>query len=93
MEYLRTYGRKPYDVIVIHGGPGAPGEMAPVARELSVDHGVLEILHRAATLDGQVAELLSAVEEHGDILVTLVGHSWGAMLAYIFAAGYPMQIQ
>ncbi|HOT01736.1 MAG TPA: alpha/beta hydrolase [Acidobacteriota bacterium] len=35
MENLRTYGRPPYRVAVIHGGPGAPGCMAPVARELA----------------------------------------------------------
>ncbi len=35
---LRKYGNPPFDIAVIHGGPGAPGEMAPVARELSSTH-------------------------------------------------------
>jgi len=35
MKNLRKYGNPPFDIAVIHGGPGAPGEMAPVARELS----------------------------------------------------------
>ncbi|MHA2061833.1 MAG: alpha/beta fold hydrolase, partial [Candidatus Sifarchaeia archaeon] len=35
MKNLRIYGNKPFNIAVLHGGPGAPGEMAPVARELS----------------------------------------------------------
>jgi len=41
MKNLRKYGHKPFVVAVIHGGPGAPGEIAPVARELSSIRGVL----------------------------------------------------
>src|SRR5215510_9607502 len=32
VENHRTYGSAPYTVAVVHGGPGAAGEMAPVAR-------------------------------------------------------------
>jgi hypothetical protein len=28
MKNLRTYGKVPFNVAVIHGGPGAAGEMA-----------------------------------------------------------------
>jgi len=33
LNNLRQYGNAPFSVAVIHGGPGASGEMAPVARE------------------------------------------------------------
>jgi hypothetical protein len=52
MDNLRKYGREPYTLALIHGGPGAPGEMAPVARELSRAYGVLEPLQTATTLNG-----------------------------------------
>jgi len=42
MDTLRKYGKEPFSIAVIHGGPGAGGEMAPVARELSSHWGVLE---------------------------------------------------
>lgn len=47
MKNLRKYANEPFKIAVIHGGPGAPGEMAPVARELSSVRGVLEpnLLH------------------------------------------------
>src|ERR1051326_1805009 len=89
MNNLRTYGKKPYQVAVIHGGPGAPGEMAPVARELSALYGVLEPLQTMTTVDGQVEELAAVLKEHGDLPITLVGYSWGAMLSYIFTSRYP----
>ena len=43
-QNLRTYGMPPFDVAVLHGGPGTAGGMAPLARELALRHGVLEPL-------------------------------------------------
>ena len=89
METLRRYGNPPFSLAVIHGGPGAPGEMAPVARELSAFRGVLEPLQTAMTLEGQVRELQEVLKEHGNLPITLIGFSWGAMLSFIFTARYP----
>lgn len=85
----RKYGKVPFNVAVIHGGPGAPGYMAPVARELSAEWGVLEPLQTATSLEGQVEELRAALQKDGDLPVTLIGSSWGAMLSFIFCARYP----
>ena len=93
MKNLRKYGNKPFNVAVIHGGPGAPGEMAPVARELSSVRGVLEPLQTATTLEGQVQELKAVLEKKGALPVTLIGFSWGAMLSFIFTAQYPSFIK
>lgn len=88
MKNLRTYGKAPFKVAVLHGGPGAPGHMAPIARELSPDWGVLEPLQTTASLEGQVGELKAVLLENGDLPVTLIGSSWGAMLGFIFSARY-----
>ncbi|MCK4273669.1 MAG: alpha/beta hydrolase [Dehalococcoidales bacterium] len=93
MKNVRFYGDRPYTVAVVHGGPGAPGEMAPVARELSSDSGVLEPLQTKDTLEGQVEELRDALEEYGNLPVTLIGWSWGAWLGFIFAARYPLSVR
>jgi len=93
MENLRKYGNKPFNVAVIHGGPGAPGEMAPVARELSSVRGVLEPLQTATTLEGQVQELKAVLEKNGALPVTLTGFSWGAMLSFICTARYPSLVR
>lgn len=93
MENLRIYGNPPFSLAVIHGGPGAPGEMAPVARELSAFRGVLEPLQTAVTIEGQVRELREVLEEHSDLPVTLIGFSWGAMLSFIFTARNPQMVE
>ena len=88
MRNLRIYGNKPFSIAVIHGGPGAPGEMALVAREISSITGVLEPLQTASSLEGQVQELHTVLKEDGDLPVTLIGWSWGAWRGFIFAAQY-----
>jgi pimeloyl-ACP methyl ester carboxylesterase len=85
----RSYGTPPFLVAVIHGGPGAPGEMAPVARELSRDFGVLEPLQAMDSLEGQVMELKSVLERTAQLPVVLIGYSWGAFLGFILAARHP----
>lgn len=86
---VRRYGQAPYTVAVIHGGPGASGEMAPVARALARRWGVVEPMQTATSLEGQVEELKSAIEAHADPPVALIGFSWGAWLSYLLAAQYP----
>ena len=93
MKNLRTYGNSPFNVAVLHGGPGAPGQMAPVARELSSQWGVLEPLQTAASLEGQLLEMRSVLEKNGDIPLTLIGSSWGAMLGFIFSAYHPKYVK
>jgi len=67
--------------------------MAPVAKEISHISGTLEPLQTSASIEGQVQELLTLLKKHGDLPVTLIGHSWGAWLSFIFAARYPLLIE
>ncbi|MBN1292702.1 MAG: alpha/beta hydrolase [Candidatus Latescibacteria bacterium] len=89
MKNLRKYGKSPYSVAIVHGGPGAAGEMAPVAQELASGYGVLEPLQTASSLDGQVEELRNVLTSHAETPVTLIGFSWGAWLSYIITARFP----
>ena len=93
IENPRLYGAAPYTVAVAHGGPGAPGTMAPVARELASQWGVLEPLQTATSLDGQIEELREMLERYGDPPVALIGSSWGAMLGFLLAARYPALVR
>jgi pimeloyl-ACP methyl ester carboxylesterase len=78
MQNLRSYGQPPFRVAVIHGGPGAPGEMAPVARALALQRGLVGPIQTATSLVGQIEELRTTLERHGERPVTLIGYSWGA---------------
>ena len=86
---VRRYGVPPFGIAVLHGGPGAPGSAAPIARELGRDAGVLEPLQSASTVEGQLAELHEQLAVHAQPPVALIGWSWGALLAYMFAARHP----
>lgn len=86
---LRKYGNEPFKVIVVHGGPGAAGQVAPVARELATTRGVLEPMQAAMSVDGQIDELEAVIENDADLPATLIGHSWGAWLCFILAAKHP----
>jgi pimeloyl-ACP methyl ester carboxylesterase len=83
---IRKYGKPPFEVAVLHGGPGAPGYMAPVARKLSEAMGVIEPLQTKDSLDGQIEELEKQLTDNADLPVTLIGSSWGAFLALFLAA-------
>jgi pimeloyl-ACP methyl ester carboxylesterase len=91
---IRTYGTYGPAVIVLHGGPGAPGYMAPVARGLADSFRVLEPWQRPSggeplTVARHVADLHELVESHcAGARPALVGSSWGAMLALVYAAAH-----
>ena len=63
--------------------------MAPVARRLSRNHGVLEPLQTAHSIEGQIEELRGVLSKHAQIPTVLIGHSWGAWLSLLTAARYP----
>ena len=78
-------------MIVIHGGPGASGSMAPVARGIADSFRVLEPFQSAisATVADHVADLHEVVTSYSSGTPALVGHSWGAMLALAYSAAHP----
>jgi len=92
---LREYGTSGPQVLVLHGGPGAPGYVAPVARRLGEWYRVLEPFQRGSggaplTVARHVSDLHEIVETCcRDSRPAIVGHSWGAMLALAYAATHP----
>ncbi len=92
---VREYGSAGPTVVLLHGGPGAAGYMAPVARDLSGAFRVLEPLQRGSgaeplTVARHVEDLREVIRSRcGSAPPTLVGHSWGAMLALAYAAAHP----
>jgi len=85
----RKYGSEPFQTVVLHGGPGAPGSVGPLASELSSDRGVLEPYQSADSVEGQIVELKEFLIYHAQIPVILIGHSWGAWLGYLLTSGNP----
>lgn len=93
---LDRHGDSGPRVIVLHGGPGAPGSAAGLARGLAAGFRVLEPWQRGSA-DGGPLTVAQLVEDLRALVVAecpgerpaLVGHSWGAMLALAAAAAAP----
>jgi len=90
---FRKYGSVPFRIVLLHGGPGAAGQLAPVAKELSSDFSVIEHFQTADTIAGQVEELREVITGTCKLPVVLIGHSWGAWLACIFASQFPALVK
>jgi pimeloyl-ACP methyl ester carboxylesterase len=95
MLFVREYGSSGPTIVVVHGGPGASGHMAPVARELADTYRVVEPFQRKSadepiTVARHVADLHEVVEfSAAGSRPALLGTSWGAMLALAYAAAHP----
>jgi len=87
------HGSSPFDIAVLHGGPGAAGEVFDPAENLCAKHGVLEPFQTKMTVQGQVAELGALLGASERSPVVLVGYSWGAMLGLIFASRNPSLVR
>lgn len=90
----REYGSSGPYVFVLHGGPGAPGYMAPVCVRLGRDFRVVEPFERFSgevelTVDRHIEDLAEVVTSYSKEKVAIVGHSWGAVIGLAFAAKYP----
>jgi pimeloyl-ACP methyl ester carboxylesterase len=88
---VREYGERSAPcVAVLHGGPGAPGSVASLARQLSDRFHVLEPLQRRS--DAVPLTVAQHVDDLARVLpgqMPIVGWSWGAMLALSFAVDHP----
>ncbi|MCL1803829.1 MAG: alpha/beta hydrolase [Eubacteriaceae bacterium] len=85
----RIYGNKPYKIALVHGGPGAIGSLAAVAREISATHGAIEPLQSKMAVSELVEELYIQISEAANEPITVLGHSWGAWLSVLCAAKHP----
>ncbi|QYK56565.1 MAG: alpha/beta hydrolase [Fimbriimonadaceae bacterium] len=89
---VRRYGQSGPVVVLVHGGPGAPGHMSGLAEDLADEFRVLEPFQR-----GSGEEPLSVarhVEDLHEVLSAVprpvvMGSSWGAMLALATEGAHP----
>lgn len=90
---IRKYGNEPFYVAYIHGGPGAFGSVACIAKELSKTFGVIEPIQSKYTISELIIELREQINSYTRKPITLIGHSWGAWLIVLFAKDYPDMVK
>ena len=89
-----------YPVVLLHGGPTFYGYMHTLTPFFE-PHPIIDFPQPGtrenpvinANLHRHFDEILSQIEEYGDQRVGLVGHSWGANLACLFASHFPDRVQ
>ena len=86
---VRQYGDGTIRAVVVHGGPGASGSVACVARELSKTCGVIEPIQSKHSVTGQIDELYEQIHTYTQSPIILIGHSWGAWLGVLLTQKYP----
>ncbi len=90
---VRKHGKGPYNIVVLHGGPGAAGSAFGLARLISKEFGVLEPMQSKYTIRELEEELAEQMEGNCPGKVILAGHSWGAWLAGLFAERFPDKVK
>jgi pimeloyl-ACP methyl ester carboxylesterase len=89
----RKYGFDPISVAVLHGGPAGWGEMAPVATKIATYIGVVEPFQRSPSIDGELCDMKSIFEKEVSGPLVVVGYSYGAWVACLFAAQFPQLVR
>lgn len=94
MDNVRIYGKAPYRALVLHGGPGAPGCAAGLCRTLE-ESGIstLEHLQLGRSAEELMREILEILDHFHTERITVVGHSYGAWLALLFAQKHPARVR
>ena len=92
---VRLYGKAPYNIVLVHGGPGAIGSLKGGAQELAElsQIGVVEAIQSKYSIAELIEELYNQIKDNCSDKVSLVGHSWGAWLAALSAEKYPELIE
>lgn len=92
---VRLYGKAPYRIVLVHGGPGAIGSLKGFAQELNQlsQIGVVEAIQSKYSIAELIDELYKQISDNCNEKVSLIGHSWGAWLVALFAEKYPELIE
>ena len=106
LHFFRTIGRgEPF--VVLHGGPGMwHDELFPFFDDLAVDHEVVfydqrgnggsvmpEITMENFTVDLLVSDLDELRSSWGFERISVIGHSWGGLLAMYYASKHPDRVE
>lgn len=95
----RDYAGKGEPIVLLHGGPGVPDYLGPVAAILAPPRRVITFDQRGVgastvrmggySLSAYLSDLEAIRAWLGVERLHLFGHSWGGLLAQLYAAAYP----
>lgn len=92
-DTINKHGNPPFRVVLIHGGPGASGELTPLATELYKYISILEPFQTKSSIEDLISELDDQISHNAETPVILVGHSWGAWLSFLYASRFNEKVK
>lgn len=75
------------NILILHGGPGAIGASSGLAKMIG---NCIEVYNYGQHIDAQCGEIKQILEYLDIKEPIIIGHSFGAWLAYIYASRYPV---
>lgn len=100
---VRDFGGEGEAIMLLHGGPGVPDYLAPVADMLGPRYRAITFDQRGVgssvvsqpryELDDYLGDLEAVREGLGFSSVHLFGHSWGGLLAQAYAQRFPDRVR
>ncbi len=101
--HVREWADRGDPVVLLHGGPGLPDYLAPVAsllrrgyRPVTYDQrgsGRSRAVDGSYRIEDHVQDLDGVLAHFGFRQVHLFGHSWGGLLAQLFTARHPRSVR
>jgi len=95
-------GTRDYLIVLLHGGPGVPDYLAPVAKLLATRYRVIRYDQRGTGrsihhngrfgLTEHLEDLEAVRKACGHERLGLFEHSWGETLAQLYAQRYPARV-
>ena len=99
---IRDFGGRGNPVVLLHGGPGVPDYLEPVALLLASKYRVVTFDQRGVgksivrsggyTIPNYLSDLEALREHLGVEKLHVFGHSWGGLLAQLYAVTYPAHV-
>ena len=100
---VRDFGGEGEAVVLLHGGPGVPDYLAPVAEMLRPQYRAVTFDQRGVgssvatqhryELDDYTSDLEAVREGLGLSSMHLFGHSWGGLLAQAYLQRFPDRVR
>lgn len=81
-------------LVLLQGGPGLTSRsVAPIAERLQDDFRVIRFEHNGWTVRDILEQMDAVREDLGEECWYVLGHSWGAALATLYATAYPNRVR
>jgi pimeloyl-ACP methyl ester carboxylesterase len=88
-----TYGKKPFNIALLHGGPGSPGNISILGQNLTQFGGVLQVKQENSSVARLLKNMDQQIRKNTTAKIVLVGHSFGAWISALYASQFKSQVE